>query len=98
MEPVCILMLIFAAIILLFAVAIYRGNSGLVRTFDWTRVKDKREYCRFLGKSVALCALPIAAGALLGCVIPLGIAFAVMGIGEVAVIVLIAKKSKSQYL
>lgn len=57
MNGYSVFMFAFAVMLLLFAWLIYRGNRHLIRTFYAAKVKDKKAYCRFFGKSLAWLAL-----------------------------------------
>ena len=90
-------MLIFAAVLFLFALMVFKGETGLIRTFRFTAVRNKKEYAGFLGKTLALVALTMAAaGAVcyfINTVTGL-ITFTVLFILEM---VMIGKRSKKYY-
>ncbi len=90
-------MFVFAALILLMALLIYKGNTGLIRTMEFTKVKDKKEYARFFGKSLAIVALaPIIAG-IAGLFLDTLVSVIIFVVLLFAAIVLVAKKSKKYY-
>lgn len=52
-----IIMFALAVVTLFFAGLMYIGETGWLRTFERVNYKDKKDYARYLGKSVALIAL-----------------------------------------
>lgn len=97
MNPISILMFIFAAMLLIVALLIYKGNTGLIRTFNFVKVKDSREYARFLGKSLAMLALAPILGGVAGVLISNAAAGIVLVVLFIVEMVIIAKRSKNYY-
>lgn len=97
MQPIAVLFFILAGVMFLFALMVYKGETGLIRTFKFTNVKDKDEYARYLGKSIALVGVAILIGAALCLVVKTGIAMLIMVILVIAVFVYIAKHSHKYY-
>lgn len=97
MEPVSIVLFVFAGALLIAALLLYKGETGWLRSFDRAVYKDREEYARFLGKTIAVtalcCALGGVAGLFLGVLGALGIAAA----GIIATVIIAAKKSVDYY-
>ena len=97
MQPIAVLFFILAGAMFLFALMVYKGETGLIRTFKFTSVKDKTEYARHLGKSIALVGVAILIGAALCLVMKTGIAMLIMLILVIAALVFISKNSHKYY-
>ena len=97
MPPLAVLMFIFSAALLIFGSAVRSGDTSLIRTFEYTKARDKKAYAAFLGRSVSLCALPFAAGGALTCACGAGKGAALLAAGLAACLVFIAKKAKKYY-
>ena len=79
MNPFSILLFIFAVVLALAGLRVYRGHTGMIRTWDRIRVPDKAAYAKHLGKCIMLTALaPLAAG-LVGLFLPDAAMFVLIG-------------------
>lgn len=97
MNPIAIIMLIFAAILMVVALIVYSGDTGLIRTINFIKVKDKRDYARFLGKSLGLCAVIIALSGCLALVARAIYAVLLMVVSLIGALIMISKKSHKYY-
>lgn len=97
MEPVIVVLYILAIVLLLMAILVSKGETGLIRTFNFTKVKDKNEYARFLGKAIALEALAVMLGAGICLIINVKVGIALLIILVIAALVFISKKSHKYY-
>ncbi len=57
MTPIAALMFGFAVLLLLFGGFVYLGNGEIIKGYRFAKIKNKKEYDRYLGKSIAMCAL-----------------------------------------
>ncbi|MDO4491834.1 MAG: hypothetical protein Q4B85_12275 [Lachnospiraceae bacterium] len=97
MTFISILMFIFAGMLLLVAIILYSGDTGLIRTINYVRVKDKKKYARFLGKSMALTAVaPLVAG-IAGLFLPAFVTAVVLIVLTIVILIVIARQSDSHY-
>lgn len=90
-------MLVFAAVLLLVALIIYSGDTSLVRTMRFTKVKDKKKYAQYLGKSLALVALALILSGIAGLFLPVIVSVILLVVLIVAAIIFIAKNAKDLY-
>lgn len=97
MQPVAILMSVFAVVLLLFAALVYSGDTGLIRTMRFVKVKDKKEYARFLGRSLAAAALILIVGALLSLVMKLTVALFLTLVLLILALAIIAGRSSKYF-
>ncbi|MDO4460301.1 MAG: hypothetical protein Q4C42_09560 [Clostridia bacterium] len=97
MHPVAVLFSIFALIMMVFGGLVYSGNTELIRSLKYTKVKNVREYAKFLGKSIVLVAVVILAGSLISAIVKAVISLVLTVIVIVIVFVIISGASKKYY-
>lgn len=96
-TPYSVLMFIFAACILLAGFLVFRGETGLIRTFNRVKVKDKAAYVKFLGRSIMVTAAAPLLSGIAAFFTGIGIALAVLAAVLIAELIVIAKRSNGHY-
>ena len=66
MLPYSVIMFAIAALLFVFAVLIYRGNTRLIHDYHRKRVKDEAAYGRAFGKALACFSIPLIAAGIVG--------------------------------
>ena len=97
MNPLSVMMFAFGAMLLMFAGICFMGDTGLIRSFNWTKVKDKKAYARFLGTSLAQLSFVIMLSGIVAWANSESAAGVFMVIGSVMFLIRIASKSKDYY-
>ena len=97
MNPLSVVMIVFAAVLFIFGALIAAGETGLIRSFHWVRVKDKKEYARFLGKTIAAVGISPLLGALVNQLAGGAAAAVVLAAGIVITLAAASRKSKDYY-
>lgn len=97
MNPISIVMFVFSAVLLIAALIIYGADTSLVRTMAFTKVKDKKEYAKLLGKSLAMIALSMTVSGVIGLFMPVIISVILAAASLVIIIAVTAARSKQYY-
>ena len=97
MNPISLVMFIFSAALLLVAAIIYSGDTGLVRSMKFTKVKNKKAYAKFLGKSLAAIALALCAAGVMGLFLPVSVSVITAAVLLVILLSVTAKRSAKYY-
>ena len=97
MNPISIVMFAFSAALLIVAAIIFRGDTGLVRTMKFTKVKDKKEYAKLLGRTLGLIALSLIVSGIIGLVLPVIVSVITAVALCIIIIIITAGRSKKYY-
>lgn len=96
MNPISIVMFAFSAVLLIAALIIYGGDTSLVRTMAFTKVKDKKEYAKLLGKSLGMIALSMTVSGVIGLFMPV-IVSVILAAASLAIIIAVTAARSKQY-
>lgn len=96
MKPVSIVMFSFSVLLLVAAWITGSGDTGLIRTMRFTKVKNEKEYARFLGRTLAMTAAGPVAGGIAGLFLPAVVAV-VIAVGIMIAAVTAAAKRAGDY-
>lgn len=96
MNPISIVMFAFAVLLLIAAAIIGSGDTGLIRSMQFTRVNDKKKYTKHFGKTLAKIALALILSGIIGLFLP-AIVSVIAAVGLLVYIIVSAARRSRQY-
>lgn len=97
MKPYTGMILGFAILALIPTLLLLKGEGEWLHSFNWAKVKNKKQYARFLGKVMAIITASCFVSGLLSFLLPSGIAAIILVAGCVYAVIYAKNKVNEHY-